>query len=31
MLEVARLFDINPDKPFIGKFYFEEKTEYSLI
>ncbi|MFA5366695.1 MAG: hypothetical protein WC333_02325 [Dehalococcoidia bacterium] len=23
MLEVARLFDITPDKPFSGKFYFE--------
>ncbi len=23
MLEVARLFDITPDKPFKGKFYFE--------
>lgn len=23
MLEVAELFDITPDKPFSGKFYFE--------
>lgn len=23
MLEIARLFDITPDKPFSGKFYFE--------
>ncbi len=23
LLEVARLFDITPDKPFSGKFYFE--------
>lgn len=23
MLKVAELFDITPDKPFIGKFYFE--------
>ena len=23
LLEVARLFDIRPDKPFSGKFYFE--------
>ncbi|HEY5392145.1 MAG TPA: hypothetical protein VIJ57_08535 [Hanamia sp.] len=24
ILEVARLFDITPTKPFVGKFYFEE-------
>jgi len=23
MLEIARFFDITPDKPFSGKFYFE--------
>jgi 5-methylcytosine-specific restriction endonuclease McrA len=23
MLEIARLFDITPNKPFIGKFWFE--------
>jgi hypothetical protein len=27
MLEIARLFDIKPDKPFSGKFYFETLSE----
>ena len=26
LLEVARLFDITPEKPFSGKFYFETLT-----
>ena len=26
LLEVARLFDIRPDKPFSGKFYFETEV-----
>jgi hypothetical protein len=30
MLEVARLFDITPDKPFSGKFYFETIAETDL-
>lgn len=27
LLEVARLFDITTDKPFSGKFYFEQKQK----